>query len=126
MPEIISPIDGEVAYEFERPNLDQALARLANAERAQQQWREVPLEARVSPKLAGLVQLEEISCQLKKLKNNKATNDLPNEIIKAGGEYMLKTIQILFNLVMKYEIIPSDWTKGTIVTIFKKVVITHA
>ena len=71
-------------------------------------------------KLAEPVNLEEIFSQLRKFKNGKATTDLPNEIIKAGGEHMLRMLQILFNVIIENEIIPCDWTKGNIVPIFKK------
>ncbi len=47
MPQIVSPIDGQVAYSFEHLDLDGALAALARAEGAQRAWREVPLARRI-------------------------------------------------------------------------------
>jgi len=47
MPDIVSPIDGKVAYRFSQLELDDALRRLEHAEAVQRQWRRTPLSERV-------------------------------------------------------------------------------
>ena len=53
------------------------------------------------------------------LKNGKAATDIPNEILKAGGDPMAKVLKTLFDVVLESECIPSEWGKGTIVPIPK-------
>ena len=45
--EIVSPIDGEVAYTFDRLGMDQALSRLSTAMAVQREWRRTPLQTRI-------------------------------------------------------------------------------
>ena len=47
MTDIVSPIDGAVAYSFERLPLADALARLEKAEAAQLAWRTTPMQERI-------------------------------------------------------------------------------
>ena len=70
-------------------------------------------------KLAEPVGLEEINKAMARLKNGKATTDIPNEILRAGGEHMTMVLKTLFDLILKYERIPGDWGRGTIVPIPK-------
>jgi acyl-CoA reductase-like NAD-dependent aldehyde dehydrogenase len=48
MPDIVSPIDGRVAYRFDTLELPNALERLSVAERVQSEWCKTSLEERVS------------------------------------------------------------------------------
>jgi acyl-CoA reductase-like NAD-dependent aldehyde dehydrogenase len=48
MPDIISPVDGQVAYSFELLDLSDALDRLARAETAHRAWRETTVAERVA------------------------------------------------------------------------------
>lgn len=48
MPDIVSPIDGQVAFSYAQLTYDQALERIASARQAQHDWCNVPLEARTT------------------------------------------------------------------------------
>jgi acyl-CoA reductase-like NAD-dependent aldehyde dehydrogenase len=48
MPEIISPVDGSVAYSFEHLEYEAALAAIDRAEQAQREWARVPVADRVA------------------------------------------------------------------------------
>lgn len=48
MPDIVSPIDGRVAYSFEQLDDDAALRRLEHAEAVQQEWRRTTLSERIT------------------------------------------------------------------------------
>jgi acyl-CoA reductase-like NAD-dependent aldehyde dehydrogenase len=48
MPDIVSPIDGRVAYSFEQLDEDAALHRLTRAEEVQRDWRQTPLSERIT------------------------------------------------------------------------------
>jgi len=48
MPDIVSPIDGRVAYSFAQLDEDAAVQRLAKAEAVQREWRRTPLSERVT------------------------------------------------------------------------------
>jgi len=46
--EIISPIDGKVAFTFQQDTFEQALSKIELAERAQKFWAQTPIDARVT------------------------------------------------------------------------------
>ena len=48
MPDIVSPVDGRVAYRFESLDLPAALEKLAAAERVQATWRDSALDERIA------------------------------------------------------------------------------
>lgn len=48
MPEIVSPIDGRVAYEYAELDFDAALAKVAAAEAASLRWRQTPIAERIA------------------------------------------------------------------------------
>jgi len=48
MVDIVSPIDGEVAFRFDHLDINAALAALERAEDAQRAWRETPLAERIA------------------------------------------------------------------------------
>lgn len=48
MPDIVSPIDGRVAYSFEQLDDDAALRRLEHAENVQREWRRTPMSERIA------------------------------------------------------------------------------
>jgi acyl-CoA reductase-like NAD-dependent aldehyde dehydrogenase len=48
MPDIISPVDGQVAYSFELLDLGQAMDRLARAEEVQHEWKNTAVAERVA------------------------------------------------------------------------------
>ena len=70
-------------------------------------------------KAAEPVSIKDIKKALAGLKNGKAATDIPNEILKAGGDPMAKVLKTLFDVVLESECIPSEWGKGTIVPIPK-------
>jgi acyl-CoA reductase-like NAD-dependent aldehyde dehydrogenase len=47
MPDIVSPIDGKVAFHYDRLSPAEAMQRLHTAQAAQRAWRHVPLPRRI-------------------------------------------------------------------------------
>jgi hypothetical protein len=66
--------------------------------------------------------LEEVRDSLKNLKNNKApgTDNIPAELLKYGGNELMKSIYELIILVWGKEQIPKEWCKSIIFPIHKK------
>lgn len=48
MPDIVSPIDGQVAFSYARPSLEQARAKVEAAAEAQRAWTRTPLSDRIA------------------------------------------------------------------------------
>ena len=48
MPDIVSPIDGQVAFAYARPSLEQARAKVEAAHEAQRGWKATPLSDRIA------------------------------------------------------------------------------
>ena len=68
------------------------------------------------------ITLEEVRKGVKKLKLRKAPGVcgvLP-EMLKAGGEVVMKWLVLLFNMVWRVGVAPADWRKAQIIPIFKK------
>ena len=65
---------------------------------------------------------DEIGKQLPKLKNGKSCgiDNILNEFIKYSPPEMTSLLTYYFNLILNSGIIPSDWTLGIIIPIFKK------
>ena len=51
-------------------------------------------------KAAEPVSIKDIKKALARLKNGKAATDIPNEILKAGGDPMAKVLKTLFDVVL--------------------------
>lgn len=68
------------------------------------------------------VTLEEVSLALKSLKNNKAPGicAITAEMIKAGGDCMLRWLTHIINHVWVTELLPSDWTRGVTLPFWKR------
>ena len=68
------------------------------------------------------ISTEEVKRELKRMKNGKATgeDDLPIEIIKAGGEDAVDWLCKLFNCAYREEKTPKDWQRAVISPIYKK------
>ena len=49
-----------------------------------------------------------------------ATDDIPAELLRAGGEEVVKTVHKLCNMVWEEEKRPVEWTKSVLVMIPKK------
>jgi len=65
---------------------------------------------------------EEVAAAVKKLKDNKSpgVDEIPAELIKAGGEDMISALHQLLNCIWEKEQWPTEWTKSILVTIPKK------
>ena len=65
--------------------------------------------------------VEEIMAIVKKLKNNKAhgIDNIINEFLKNCPEYVMVAVVQLFNLVLNTGIIPTDWSIGSVVPLYK-------
>ena len=59
---------------------------------------------------------------IKKLKNKKVGDHtgLRNEMLKAGGHDLIKSLQIIFNKIMNQRVIPTSWKIITTKSIYKK------
>ena len=67
------------------------------------------------------ITIEEVDKAIKKMKEKIAGgNDkiLP-EMIKHGGNSIIEALNLLFNQILKYQLIPSSWKEGLIYSIFK-------
>lgn len=72
--------------------------------------------------LTDLPTREEIAGQIRRLKNNKAPgeDEITAELLKYGGEELVKHVHALIALIWETEKMPSSWSMGTICPIFKK------
>ena len=70
----------------------------------------------------GPITMEELKDAISRMKNGKAPgcDEIPSEIIKAGGEVILAPLLVLLREAYSAEQIPSDWQKGIICPIYKK------
>ena len=68
------------------------------------------------------ITVEEIKHAISKLKNGKSPglDEIYNEYIKAGGEPLINALQILFNNILKYGVVPQNFKEALIVILFKK------
>ncbi len=65
---------------------------------------------------------DEVETAIKKLKKYKAcgVDEVYGEMLKAGGDTMVKILHRLFTRVWKEEKVPEDWTRAIIVPLHKK------
>ena len=65
---------------------------------------------------------QEISDAIKRLKNGKSPgrDNVLNEILKSGEEYLITPLKRLFNIVFASNHFPEEWSYGFIIPIFKK------
>ena len=63
----------------------------------------------------------EIGEVTKKLKNGKSASmeNIPNEIIKNGGQAIVKLLTNMFDEIYRTEVIPRDWLYGHITQLYK-------
>jgi ribonuclease HI/endonuclease/exonuclease/phosphatase family metal-dependent hydrolase len=73
-------------------------------------------------KLHENITKEELEHAITMLKRSKAAgiDNIPNEILMHGGDSMLKSLLILFNMILKIKDSPNKWKLGLIVPIFKR------
>jgi hypothetical protein len=66
--------------------------------------------------------MEEVQKMLHKMKNNKSpgVDTIPSELIKFGGESLIKQIYELIRKVWAQEQIPDEWKRSIICPIYKK------
>ena len=66
---------------------------------------------------------QEVKYSIKQLtnRNSPGVNGITSELIKAGGDYMTKTLTNLFNKIIDTENSLNDWYKMVITPIHKKV-----
>ena len=62
---------------------------------------------------------KEIKEIIERKKNGKASTDIKNEIIKGTGDEFIKNLMPVINEIWTSEIIPKEWNKGSITTIWK-------
>ena len=63
--------------------------------------------------------MKEVENIISALKNNKATTEFPNEILKRGGEPMCQWIFLIVVNFWKSETVPRSWNLGIITTVYK-------
>ena len=61
----------------------------------------------------------QVAKAVKGRKNNKATTDIKNEIIKGSGISMVEILTILIQEFWKTEEVPAQWNEGLIMSIWK-------
>jgi len=66
--------------------------------------------------------IEEVAERIRRMKNNKAPGEdgITAELLKNGGQMLIKEIHELIKAIWKSEKMPSKWNIGTICPIFKK------
>ena len=66
--------------------------------------------------------LEEVWEAVRKLKNNKAAgvDEIPSELIRYGGEDLIRRIHKLICAIWNKQVLPEEWKEAIIVPIFKK------
>jgi acyl-CoA reductase-like NAD-dependent aldehyde dehydrogenase len=81
--EIVSPIDGEVAYTFDRLGMDEALSRLSTAVAVQREWRRTPLQTRIE------LCRKMLDCYRERLQENaeQITRMMGKPVAHARGEF---------------------------------------
>ena len=64
----------------------------------------------------------EVEMSIKKLKNFKSPgiDNIPAELIKAGGTALTKELHRLINAIWRKEELPKEWKTSVIVPIYKK------
>ena len=64
---------------------------------------------------------DEVRKAIKKMKNGKAggPSELVADMLKAGGETVVKSFTELCNAIVREGKVPDDWTRSTIVTLYK-------
>ena len=67
----------------------------------------------------SLPSVKEIENIISALKNNKATTEFPNEILKRGGKPMCLWIFEIVKIFWMNETVPRSWNLGVIITIYK-------
>ena len=68
------------------------------------------------------IELEEMARELRKMKNGKNPDvcEIQVELLKAGGISLMKWMQMVFNLVMRFGKAPRDWMRAVVIPIYKK------
>jgi hypothetical protein len=68
-----------------------------------------------------LFSMNDLEMELKRLKNNKATDedDMRNEFMKSGGDCMKRSLLDLFNGMVKQKSVPEEWQKSRVCLQFK-------
>ncbi|MGL5231889.1 MAG: reverse transcriptase domain-containing protein, partial [Fusobacteriaceae bacterium] len=65
---------------------------------------------------------EEVELEIRLLQRNKAPgpDNIPSELFKEGGAYLIKSLVNLLKKIWESEQVPLDWCKSTIIPIYKK------
>ena len=62
---------------------------------------------------------ENVSEIIKAKKNQKATTDFPNELLKRGGNFMTDCLYPVIEEFWENEVAPREWNRGTITSVYK-------
>ena len=79
-----------------------------------------PLVA-VPPLDEAVPSLDEVKKAVARLKSGRAAGvcDIPAELVKAGGEAMIRGLHAVIEVIWQTGIIPPDWTRGLVTPIWK-------
>jgi hypothetical protein len=79
-------------------------------------------ESILSPILDAPISKDEVKVAVARLRRGKSVglDGISAEVLKAGGEAVIDSLWILCSLCFIREVIPSNWSEGIIVPIFKK------
>ncbi|XP_062715888.1 uncharacterized protein LOC134291753 [Aedes albopictus] len=66
--------------------------------------------------------LQEIEEEVGRLKNNKAAgaDQLPSELLKYGGEALVRALHWVITKIWEEEVLPEEWMEGIVCLIYKK------
>ena len=68
------------------------------------------------------IELEEMASKLRKMKNGKSPGvcEIQVELLKTVGISLMKWMQMVFNMVMRFGKGPRDWRSAVVIPIYKK------
>ena len=68
------------------------------------------------------IEMEEMVRELRKMKNGKSPGvcEIQVELLKVGGINLMKWMQMVFNMVMRFGKAPRDWRRAVVIPIYKK------
>lgn len=101
-------------------SMDDADFRRLVEKEMKEKLKEDPLSDASDGGLDEFFGLKEIGESIAQLPNGKAAPGVVNELLKEGGNPVLKSLTFLFNEVWKVQKTPASWGLGIIVNLFKK------
>ena len=85
-------------------------------EMSEETWKQV------EESLDKVFEEKEVEVELRHMKNGKAggEDEILTEMLKGGGEAVVKSLAVMFNRIWGWEVVPEQWGCGMIVPLFKE------